>query len=116
MDYFDCRKEIKDLGLSWDRADKIMSIIKKYYTPNDIVESAIEDGVEKRTKELDAQIAKVKKIADNPQILLSEMIGKIVCEHLSLDEKSEMYSGRYVELSWDNKDLGSSCIQSYPED
>lgn len=116
MDYLDCRNEIKDLGLSWDRANKILAIINKYYTPNNVVESKVENEVEKRTKELNVQMAKVQNLINNPQILLSEMIGKIVCEHLSLDEESGMYSGRYVKLSWDNKDLGSSCIQSYPED
>ena len=78
MDYLDCRNEIKDLGLSWDRVNKILAIIKKYYTPNDVVESEVENEVEKRTKELNVQMAKVKKLIDNPQVLLSEMIGKIV--------------------------------------
>lgn len=114
--YFGCRDEIRNLGISLERTNKIMDIVKRYFTVNELVESKVEEEVSKQTEVFNSKIAKAQKIIDNPQSIVAEMIGKIVCEHLSLDNNSVEYSGRYAELKWDNKSLGEVRIESYPDD
>lgn len=113
--YYDCRDEIKSLGLSIDRANKIMSIIDKYFITKDSFECKVKKEVEKQVLVFKEKAEEAQKIIDNPQLVVSEMIEKIVCEHLYLISKSEMYSGKYVELKWDNKDLGSVCIERFED-
>ena len=114
--YFECRDEIRNLGLSIERANKIMDIVKRYFTVNETVESKVEEEVSKRAEVFNNKIAEAQKIIDNPQSIVAEMIGKIVCEHLSLDNNSVAYAGNYAELKWDDKSLGEVCIESYPDD
>lgn len=114
--YYDCRDEIKSLGLSIDKANKIMSIIDKYFITKDSFEYKVKKEVEKEALVFKEKSEEAQKIIDNPQLIVSEMIEKIVCEHLCLDSKSEMYSGNYAELKWDDKNLGSVCIESFDED
>lgn len=45
-----------------------------------------------------------------------EEIKRIICEHLSLKERCEPYSGMYVVLCWDDTELGSVCIRSFGDD
>ena len=47
---------------------------------------------------------------------LREEIRKIVCEHLSLKENCEPYSGMYAELCWDDTELGSVCLRGFGDD
>lgn len=114
--YYDCRDEIKSLGLSIDRANKIMSIIGKYFTSNDSVADKVNKQVELRSKIYNQKVEEAQKIIDNPQLVVAEMIGEVICEHLSFDSESEMYSGNYAKLKWDNKELGSVCLESYSDD
>lgn len=116
MCYFDCRNEIRALGISIERSNKIMSIIGKYYTPNDCVESEVEERVEEKTNIFEKKMAEAQKIIDNPQMILSEIIKKIVCEHLSLSDNFEPYAGSYARLNWDDKNLGEVCIKSDSDD
>lgn len=113
--YYDYRDEIKSLGLSIDRANKIMSIIDKYFITKDSFECKVKKEVEKQVLVFKEKAEEAQKIIDNPQLVVSEMIEKIVCEHLYLVSKSKMYSGKYVELKWDNKDLGSVRIERFED-
>lgn len=54
-------------------------------------------------------------IRSNPD-LFAKAIGPIITSHLSLDSKSEEYSGYYANLTWDKDDLGSICIDHYSDD
>ena len=50
----------------------------------------------------------MEKLSDNQQLIkiINEEIKKAVCEHLSLKEHCEPYSETYVQLCWDDTELG----------
>lgn len=50
----------------------------------------------------------IEKLPDNQQLIkiINEEIKKAVCEHLSLKEHCEPYSEPYVQLYWDDTELG----------
>ena len=61
----------------------------------------------------------MKKISiekEKDVVSLREEIKKVVCEHLSLKENCEPYSGMHAELCWDDTELGSVCLRGFGDD
>ena len=77
---------------------KLSQRIKKLSTPSDGFAEMIANSIQ-----------------SNPE-LFAKVIGPIIKDHLSLDSKSEEYSGYYANLTWDKDDLGSICIDHYSDD
>lgn len=116
---WDFYRDVRELKISDQRAEEIAQIAAKYMTPNYKVEKQIQETVaekEAEIAELKAKLEEQEKLLANPNLQMERLIEKVVCEHLCLNQKSEAYSGRYVQLCWGNKELDEVCIQSYSDD
>lgn len=69
-------------------------------------------ALEQRISELEKKVAKYEEFFAN----VDESIKKVICEHLRLDDDIEHYAGNYATLYWDDKSLGSVCIERFSDD
>lgn len=111
-------KNIRALGISEDRTNKIKEIVESGYISNDECESRVRKAKEEAEETMEQwkeEKEKYDKLLNDPCAFLERLVGDIVCKHLKLQSGDDPYS-RDVELSWDKDYLGSVTIQHFSED
>lgn len=112
-------KNIRALGISEDRTNKIKGIVESGYISNDECESRVREAKEEADETLrdwKKEKEEYDKLLNDPYALLERLVGDIVCKHLNFGNGSfDPYSSN-AELRWDKESLGSVTLRTYSED
>ena len=116
---WDVYQNIRKLGISSERAEKIMDIVNSGYVSKKECEDKVREAKEEADetlREWEKEKEKYDKLLNSPESLLERLVKDIVCKHLSFGGGDfDPYSDS-AELCWDNESLGSVTIRTYSED
>ena len=116
---WDVYQNIRKLGISPERAEKIMSIVESGYISKRECENLVSEAKEEADETLrdwKKEKEEYDKLLNDPYALLERLVGDIVCKHLNFGNGSfDPYSSN-AELRWDKESLGSVTLRTYSED
>lgn len=111
-------KDVSKLEIVKLYQDLYSEYLKIYSELRDIKKE--KEELEIKYIEVEAKVdAPIKSLFDSPNFTtrLEGFIDEIIKKKLSFDEESEMYSGLYASLNYENQQLGDSiCLSRYSDD
>ena len=95
---------------------KLYSAYLKLYFKNKTLEEELKDAV-KKAEAAAEEVSMINESYDTKfENYVNELIDKRIKEKLTLDEKSEPYSGSYATLNYGEDNLGYVCLKAYYDD
>ena len=93
----------------------LYSAYLKLYLKNKTLEEELKNAVEEAAEA--AEVPTINESYDTKfEKYFNELIDKRIKEKLTLDERSEPYSGSYATLNYGEDDLGCVCLKAYYDD
>ena len=93
----------------------LYSAYLKLYLKNKSLEEELKNAVE--ADEEPAEVPTINESYDTKfEKYFNELIDKRIKEKLTLDERSEPYSGSYATLNYGEDNLGYVCLKAYHDD
>ena len=93
----------------------LYSAYLKLYLKNKTLEEELKNAVE--ADEESAEVPTIIESYDSKfENYVNELIDKRIKEKLTLDERSEPYSGSYATLNYGDDNLGYVCLKAYYDD
>ena len=93
----------------------LYSAYLKLYLKNKSLEEELKNAVEEAEEV--AEVPTINESYDTKfEKYFNELIDKRIKEKLTLDEKSEAYSGSYATLKYGEDNLGYVCLKAYYDD
>ena len=90
----------------------LYSVYLKLYFENKTLKEELKDAVKK-----EEEVSTTDESYDTKfEKYFNELIDKRIKEKLTLDEKSEAYSGSYATLKYGEDNLGYVCLKAYYDD
>ena len=94
---------------------RLYSAYLKLYLKNKTLEEELKNAVEEAAEA--AEVPMINESYDTKfEKYFNELIDKRIKEKLTLDERSEPYSGSYATLNYGEDDLGCVCLKAYYDD
>ena len=94
---------------------RLYSAYLKLYLKNKTLEEELKNAVEEAAEA--AEVPTINESYDTKfEKYFNELIDKRIKEKLTLDERSEPYSGSYATLNYGEDDLGCVCLKAYYDD
>ena len=107
-------KEISKNQLAFLYSNLYSAYLKLYFK-NKTLEEELKNAVE--ADEEPAEVPTINESYDSKfENYVNELIDKRIKEKLTLDEKSEAYSGSYATLNYGDDNLGYVCLKAYFDD
>ena len=92
--------------------NNLYSVYLKLYFENKTLKEELKEAVKK-----EEEVSTTDKSYDTKfEKYFNELIDKRIKEKLTLDEKSEAYSGSYATLKYGEDNLGYVCLKAYYDD
>lgn len=107
-------KEISKNQLAFLYSNLYSAYLKLYFK-NKTLEEELKNAVE--ADEEPAEVPTINESYDSKfENYFNELIDKRIKEKLTLDERSEPYSGSYATLNYGDDNLGYVCLKAYHDD